>query len=150
PRGGRDMGADHARRLGHRDGVDIQFNVVGAVDLLNAFYQGQMDERIGFGAAFYIPTLIVPPLPGTHGLIFWLLLPPQIDRMRPTSRQRMQRSANELAAEGLDKIYRQSEAPALEACAADAQRRCTLPRARRQAHGDRLGHQRPSQRSGYT
>jgi hypothetical protein len=53
------------------------FNVWGTADLLFAFYQGQfavaLDARM-LGAAFFIPTAIVPPLLITHGLIFWLLL----------------------------------------------------------------------------
>src|SRR5262249_24197869 len=39
------------------------FNVWGALDLLHAFYQGQF-ARIGpgsLGAAFFIPTVVVPP-----------------------------------------------------------------------------------------
>ncbi len=52
------------------------FNVWGAVDLLFAFYQGlfrvQLDARL-LGAAFFIPTAVVPPLFILHGLIFWLL-----------------------------------------------------------------------------
>ena len=52
------------------------FNTWGAADLLFAIYQGQ---RLGippgaFGAAFYIPTTIVPPLLVTHFLIFRLLV----------------------------------------------------------------------------
>jgi hypothetical protein len=53
------------------------FNVWGAADLLHAIYQGQIHFRIGpgsLGASFFIPTLVVPPLLVTHGLIFWLLL----------------------------------------------------------------------------
>jgi hypothetical protein len=53
------------------------FNLWGALDLLYAIYQGQIGVRIGpgsLGAAFYIPTVVVPPLLVTHGLIFWLLL----------------------------------------------------------------------------
>jgi hypothetical protein len=53
------------------------FNLWGAIDLLYAIYQGQIGVRIGpgsLGAAFYIPTVLVPPLLVTHGLIFWLLL----------------------------------------------------------------------------
>jgi len=56
------------------------FNVWGFLDLLNAIYQGQIGVGIGPGAlaaAFYIPTLVVPALLVTHGLIFWLLLRPR-------------------------------------------------------------------------
>jgi hypothetical protein len=53
------------------------FNVWGAADILIAFYQGlfgvQLDPRT-LGAAFFIPTAIVPLLLITHGLIFWLLV----------------------------------------------------------------------------
>ncbi len=55
------------------------FNMRGAADLLFAFYQGlfgiQLDARM-LGAAFFIPTAIVPPLLIMHGLMFWLLLRP--------------------------------------------------------------------------
>ncbi len=53
------------------------FNVWGAGDLLNAIYQGNFHAKIepgALGAAFYIPTAVVPPLLVTHALIFWLLL----------------------------------------------------------------------------
>jgi hypothetical protein len=56
------------------------FNIWGSVDLLNAIYQGQIGVGVGpgsFGAAFYIPTVLVPPLLVTHALIFWLLLRPK-------------------------------------------------------------------------
>ena len=56
------------------------FNVWGALDLLNAIYNGQFGVGIApgsLGAAFYIPTLIVPALLITHGLIFWILLRPR-------------------------------------------------------------------------
>ncbi|MFL5495747.1 MAG: hypothetical protein ACJ8DC_15290 [Gemmatimonadales bacterium] len=53
------------------------FNLWGASDLLFAFYQGAftvpLDAR-ALGAAFFIPTVVVPPLLVTHGLIFRLLL----------------------------------------------------------------------------
>jgi len=56
------------------------FNVWGAADLLFAFYQGllvvHLDARM-LGAAFFIPTAIVPALLITHGLIFWLLIRPK-------------------------------------------------------------------------
>jgi hypothetical protein len=52
------------------------FNVWGAADLLYAFYAGNLvlGDPGAFGATFFIPTLVVPPLLITHGLIFWLLL----------------------------------------------------------------------------
>jgi hypothetical protein len=53
------------------------FNVWGAVDLLVAFYQGLLGVNIDPGwlsAAYFIPTVVVPPLLVTHGLMFWLLL----------------------------------------------------------------------------
>jgi hypothetical protein len=56
------------------------FNVWGAGDLLFAFYQAlfgvQLDARM-LGAAFFIPTAVVPPLLIIHGLIFWLLVRPR-------------------------------------------------------------------------
>jgi hypothetical protein len=53
------------------------FNVWGAADLLVAFYQGLLGIRIDpgwLGAAYFIPTVLVPPLLVTHGLTFSLLL----------------------------------------------------------------------------
>jgi len=57
------------------------FNLWGSADLLYAFYQG---NSVGFapgqlGAAFFIPTVVVPLLLITHGVMFRLLL--QGDRM---------------------------------------------------------------------
>lgn len=55
------------------------FDLWGGGDLLHAVYQGQIGVGIGpgsLGAAFYIPTVIVPPLLVTHALIFWILLRP--------------------------------------------------------------------------
>jgi hypothetical protein len=52
------------------------FNVWGAADLLLAFYEGP-HARIdpgALGAAFYLPTAIVPLLLTTHFLIFRLLM----------------------------------------------------------------------------
>ena len=50
------------------------FNIVGTVDLLNAFYQA---DRLGVGiapglqgAAYFIPTVLVPLLLVTHVLVF--------------------------------------------------------------------------------
>jgi hypothetical protein len=52
------------------------FNVWGAADLLFAFYSGPHAQiQPGtLGAAFYLPTAIVPPLLVTHFLVFRLLL----------------------------------------------------------------------------
>ena len=53
------------------------FNVWGTADLLYAFYQGLFGARLSpgsFGAGFFIPTLLVPLLLITHGLMFRLLL----------------------------------------------------------------------------
>ena len=66
--------------LGSRLGIVIVwvFNIVGSVDLLNAFYQG---DRLGVGiapglqgAAYFIPTVVVPLLLVTHFLVFRILL----------------------------------------------------------------------------
>jgi hypothetical protein len=53
------------------------FNIEGTVDLLFAYYQGIVGAPQppgSLGAAFFIPTLIVPPLLVTHALIFRQLL----------------------------------------------------------------------------
>jgi len=54
------------------------FNIVGTVDLLDAFYQG---NRLGVGttpglqgAAYFIPTVLVPLLLVTHALVFRILV----------------------------------------------------------------------------
>ena len=66
--------------LGSRLGIIIVwvFNIVGTVDLLNAFFQG---NRLGVGmtpglqgAAYFIPTVLVPLLLVTHVLVFRVLL----------------------------------------------------------------------------
>lgn len=55
------------------------FNLWGTADLLNAFYQGNHAGLLAgqLGAAYFIPTLIVPLLLITHGLAFRILLQPQ-------------------------------------------------------------------------
>ncbi len=66
-----------SRRASWAIGLVWLFNLWGAADLLFAVYQGQVGVRIGpgaLGAAFFIPTTVVPPLLVTHGLIFWLLV----------------------------------------------------------------------------
>ena len=52
------------------------FNLLGSIDLLYAFYQG---NEVGLepgqlGAAFFIPTVFVPLLLITHAIIFRLLV----------------------------------------------------------------------------
>ncbi|HEY2826649.1 MAG TPA: hypothetical protein VGJ04_03530 [Pirellulales bacterium] len=52
------------------------FNVWGTADLLLAFVHGaqvRLDAEM-LGAAFFIPTVVVPGLLITHGMIFWLLV----------------------------------------------------------------------------
>jgi len=52
------------------------FNIWGTLDLLNAFYVANGTGLLAgqLGAAFFIPTAIVPLLLITHGLIFRILL----------------------------------------------------------------------------
>jgi hypothetical protein len=52
------------------------FNVWGAVDLLDAFYQANAGGLVPgqLGAAYFLPTVVVPLLLITHGLMFRLLL----------------------------------------------------------------------------
>jgi hypothetical protein len=49
------------------------FNVVGLLDLIHAFYQG-LSNDVQLGAAYYIPTFIVPALVITHLMIFRMLV----------------------------------------------------------------------------
>jgi len=57
------------------------FNVWGSVDLVNAFYQANATGLSPgqLGAAYFIPTLIVPLLLITHGLAFRILLQHQLE-----------------------------------------------------------------------
>lgn len=69
------------------------FNIVGAVDLLNAFYQGNQIALANapgiMGAAYFIPTFVVPVLLVTHFLVFRIMLRPQTAAVP----QRLQRAA---------------------------------------------------------
>jgi hypothetical protein len=58
------------------------FNVWGAADLLFAGIQGPRThlDPGALGAAFFIPTAIVPPLLVTHVLIFRILVQPKWHR----------------------------------------------------------------------
>jgi len=49
------------------------FNILGLLDLVNAFYQG-LSHNVQLGAAYFIPTFIVPALVITHVMMFRLLL----------------------------------------------------------------------------
>jgi hypothetical protein len=64
------------------------FNVWGSADLLNSFYQGPHTGLLAgqLGAAYFIPTLVVPLLLITHGLAFRILLLPQKDFVMRESR----------------------------------------------------------------
>ena len=55
------------------------FNILGTLDLLNAFYQGNAAGLLAgqLGAAYFIPVFFVPILLITHGLAFRILLQPQ-------------------------------------------------------------------------
>ena len=52
------------------------FNWWGLADLLNAFYQANDAGLVAgqLGATYFIPTLVVPLLLITHGLVFRILL----------------------------------------------------------------------------
>ena len=52
------------------------FSVWGTADLLNAFYQANHAGLLAgqLGAAYFLPTVIVPLLLITHGLVFRILL----------------------------------------------------------------------------
>ena len=58
------------------------FNLWGAADLLNNFYQANHAGLLAgqLGAAYFIPTFVVPLLLITHGLVFRILLRRQRER----------------------------------------------------------------------
>ena len=76
--------------LRRRAGVAMAwvFNVWGAADLLNAFYQANAAGLLAgqLGAAYFIPTFVVPLLLITHGLAFRILLRHQGESAVPESR----------------------------------------------------------------
>ena len=67
------------------------FNIWGAADIFNAFYQANHAGLLAgqLGAAFFLPTLIVPLLLITHGISFRILLQrendPVTNRVRQTA-----------------------------------------------------------------
>lgn len=60
-----------------RSGVAVPltwlFNVIGLLDLVHAFYQG-LSHDVQLGAAYFIPTFIVPALVITHVMMFRMLV----------------------------------------------------------------------------
>ena len=64
------------------------FSLWGSADILNAFYQANHAGLLPgqLGAAFFLPTLIVPLLLITHGLAFLILLQHQPERAMQESR----------------------------------------------------------------
>ncbi len=57
------------------------FNVWGTADLLYAFYQGILGVGVQpgqWGATYFIPTVVVPLLLITHGLMFAVLMRPDV------------------------------------------------------------------------
>jgi hypothetical protein len=64
------------------------FNLWGSADILNAFYQANHAGLLAgqLGAAFFLPTLIVPLLLITHGLAFRILLQHQPEPTMQESR----------------------------------------------------------------
>jgi hypothetical protein len=63
------------------------FNLWGSADLLNAFYQANHAGLLAgqLGAAYFIPTVVVPLLLITHGLVFRILLQHQNESTVRTS-----------------------------------------------------------------
>lgn len=70
------------------------FNVWGAVDILNAFYQARNGGLLAgqLGAAYFLPTLIVPLLLITHVVGFRILLQ---HRREPAMQERAARVAGD-------------------------------------------------------
>jgi len=65
------------------------FSLWGSADILNAFYQANHAGLLAgqLGAAFFLPTLIVPLLLITHGLGFRILLQHQPEAAMHEGRQ---------------------------------------------------------------
>jgi hypothetical protein len=59
------------------------FNIVGTVDLLNALSHADVTPHLG--AAWYIPTFLVPLLLVTHLMIFTRLIKPVLSLKRPVA-----------------------------------------------------------------
>jgi hypothetical protein len=65
------------------------FNLWGSVDILNAFYQANAVGLVPgqLGAAYFLPTLVVPLLLITHALAFRILLQHQSESAMQESRR---------------------------------------------------------------
>ena len=63
------------------------FNLWGSADILHANYEGiHLGVQAGqLGAAYFLPTFIVPLFLITHGLMFWLLLRNEIEAAVPAA-----------------------------------------------------------------
>jgi hypothetical protein len=74
------------------------FNLWGTADILNAFYQANDSGLVAgqLGATYFIPTLVVPLLLITHGLVFRILIQHQSESAMRESWQ-----PGEVAGEGL-------------------------------------------------
>jgi hypothetical protein len=71
------LGAIVALRARARTALPLTwlFNVIGLLDLVHAFYQG-LTHDVQLGAAYFIPTFVVPALVITHVMIFRMLVRP--------------------------------------------------------------------------
>ena len=65
------------------------FNLWGSADILHANYEGiHLGVQAGqMGAAYFLPTFIVPLFLITHGLMFWLLLRNENEAAVPAARR---------------------------------------------------------------
>ena len=70
--------------------VAWMFSVWGSADILNAFYQANHAGLLAgqLGAAFFLPTLVVPLLLITHGLVFRILVQHQPEPAMQEGRRR--------------------------------------------------------------
>jgi len=75
-------------------GIAWIFHLWGSADLFNAFYQAYHSGLLAgqLGAAFFLPTLIVPLLLITHGLAFRILLQHENGSATSEGRQPAQRT----------------------------------------------------------
>jgi hypothetical protein len=85
--------------LPSRAGIVIAwvFNLWGTADLLDAFYQANSGRLLAgqLGATYFIPTIVVPLLLITHGLVFLILV-----RHQSQSAMRESRRPVEVTGEG--------------------------------------------------